>query len=202
MIAISLAATASVVSVKAETRQTEQLAQFPGINLPGVGGSDKPAESQPASQEFNGFSSNYTDYSDTYNGFKIKVPAEFKLNNRGATIDWSTTTAIDGGVATIYINSAPLKRVASKVVYETNLKSKKEDRNYTEVVPVKVRYGHKTAYAFHCKEASHKPGSPEEKEANDIHCWHLFVFDQSDGLHNGFYRNLCGFQGQQVAAHF
>ncbi len=202
-IVILLSTTVAVTAVNAESRQATQIAQFPSINLPGTGsGSDKPVESKPATQEFTGFSGSYTDYSDTYNGFKIKVPAEFKLNNRGATTDWSTTSSIDGGVATIYINSAPLKGVASKVVYEANLKSKKEDRNYTEVVPVTVKHGNKTAYAFRCKEANHQPGSPAEKGPGDIHRWHVFVFDNQTVYTMGFTGTYAAFKGNKLQSTF
>jgi len=202
-IATLLAATSSAVAVKAEIIQVTQLAQFPGISLPGVSGdSNKPPENKPANQEFKGFSGNYTDYSDTFNGFKLRIPAEFKLNNRGATTDWSTTAIIDGGAASIYINSAPLKGVPSKVVYDANFKSKKEDRNYTEVVPVTVKHGNKTAYAFRCKEANHKPGSPEEKDAGDIHRWHLFVFDNQMVYTMGFTGTYAAFKGNKLQSTF
>lgn len=168
-------ATALAIPVKSEPVHPNQIAQFPSIRLPGSGGTDKPAQPAPAEQEFKGFSGKTAEYSDTYNGFKLQIPTEFQLKDRGATTDW-LGPLMDGGSASIYINAAPLKGVPSKVVYETNLKSKKEDRNYTDVVPVKVKYGNKTAYAFRCKEANHKPGSPEEKAADDIHRWHLFVF--------------------------
>ncbi len=175
------------------------IAQFPGIKLPGGGGSsnDKPNQDSTASQDFKGFSGNYTDYSDSYNGFKLKIPTEFKLHERGATTDW-TGPLLDNGSASIYINAAPLKGVPSKVVYDANFKSKKEDRNYTEVVPVKVKLGSKTVYAFRCKEADHKPGSPETKASDDIHRWHLFVFGNETVYTMGFTGPFASFKANKL----
>jgi hypothetical protein len=194
-------ATSLAVPVSAEVIGSLQIAQFPSIRLPGTGGSSTltPSEPAPTQQEFKGFSGNYTDYSDTYNGYKLKVPTEFKLNDKGATTNW-TGPLMDGGSASIYINAAPLKGVASKVVYDANFKSKKEDRNYTEVVPVKVNFGGKTAYAFRCKEANHKPGSPEEKGAGDIHRWHLFVFGNEMVYTMGFTGPYASFKGNKLQA--
>lgn len=192
-----LAATSLAVSVKAETIGSVQVAQFPGIRLPGSGDSPKPSEPTPAQEGFKGFSGNYAEYTDTYNGFKLKIPAEFKLGQRGATTDWQTVP-FDGGVGMIYINAAPLKGVSSKVAYDANFKSKKDDRNYTEVVPVKVKFGNKTAYAFRCKEADHKPGSPEAKEPGDIHRWHLFVFGNEMVYTMGFTGSYAAFKANKL----
>ncbi len=190
--------TSLTIPVKSEPVHPDYIAQFPSIPLPGIGGgSNKPDQQTPSQQEFKGFSGNYAEYADTYNGFKLQIPTEFKLKERGATTDW-LGPLMDGGSASIYINAAPLKGVPSKVVYEANLKSKKEDRNYTDVVPVQVKYGNKTVYAFRCKEVNHKPGSPEEKAPDDIHRWHLFVFGNEMVYTMGFTGPYASFKANKL----
>ncbi len=142
------------------------------------------ADEQKTSQAFSG---QVSQYSDTYNGFRLNIPSEFTLHEKGATTDW-TGPILDGGAATIYINVVEMKGVPSKTLYDINLKSKKDDRAYTDVVPVKVRFGKTTVPAFRCKEATNRTGSPDEKAPDDPHRWHLFVFGN-----DRFY--TCGFTG-------
>jgi len=130
-----------------------------------------------------------------------KIPVEFTLHDKGATTDW-IGPQVDGGGAMIYINAAPLKGVPSQVVYNANFKSKQEDRNYTEVVPVKVKFGNKTVPAFRCKEANHKPGSPDSKAPDDIHRWHLFVFGNEMVYTLGFTGPFSAFQANKLQSAF
>jgi len=134
-----------------------------------------PTSSSGQAQTFSGFSGRFTDYQDSYNGFKLKVPVEFPLHEKGATTDW-TGPLLDGGSALIYINATPLKGVPSQVVYNANLQSKQTDRNFTEVVPMKVKLGNTAVLAFRCKESNYRPGTADLKAADDIHRWFLFVF--------------------------
>ncbi|MDX2228913.1 MAG: hypothetical protein NW220_04720 [Leptolyngbyaceae cyanobacterium bins.349] len=183
----------------------ETLIAFPGINInitpggSGNSGGSSGSERLPASNDtsFKGFSGQYSEYADTYNGFKIKVPAEFNLTDKGMTTNWNGPL-MDGGSALIYINAAPLKGVPSKTAYEINLKSKKEDRNYTEVVPVTVKMGNKTAYAFRCKEAPNKPGTPDTKAPTDHHRWHLMVFGNETVYTLGFTGPFASFQSNKL----
>ncbi|MDX2244518.1 MAG: hypothetical protein NW224_27910 [Leptolyngbyaceae cyanobacterium bins.302] len=184
----------------------ETLIAFPGINInitpAGNNNNDsKPADNNSTStpQSFKGFSGQSTEYADTYNGFKIKIPTEFNLTDKGMTTTWNGPL-MDGGSALIYINAAPMKGVASKTVYEINLKSKKDDRNYTEVVPVTVKMGNKTAYAFRCKEAPNKPGTPDAKAPTDIHRWHLMVFGNETVYTLGFTGPFASFQSNKLQA--
>jgi hypothetical protein len=176
---------------------------FDGIKLPdnnngnGSGGTSNSGDAGNSTQGFKGFSGQMSDYADTYNGFKIKIPAEFKLHEKGATTDW-TGPLMDEGSATIYINSAPLKGVPSKTAYDINFKSKKEDRNYTDVTPVKVKIGSKTTWAFRCKEATNKPGTPDAKAPSDIHRWHLFVFGNETVYTLGFTGPYASFQSNKL----
>ncbi len=137
------------------------------------------------------FSGQVSEYSDTYNGFRLKIPAEFQLHEKGATTDW-IGPILDGGSGTIYINVVEMKGVPSKTLYDINLKSKQGDRNYTDVVPVKVRFGNGTVLAFRCREARNRPGSPDEKAPDDQHRWHLFIFGN-----DRFY--TCGFTGMYAS---
>ncbi len=188
-----------------QSASEQRIAGFP-INLPslpsgGSGSSTQPQQPTPANSSFKGFSGQTTVYSDNYNGFKLKIPVEFTLHDKGATTDW-IGPQVDGGVAMIYINAAPLKGVPSQVVYNANFKSKQEDRNYTEVVPVKVKFGNKTVPAFRCKEANHKPGSPDSKAPDDIHRWHLFVFGNEMVYTLGFTGPFSAFQANKLQSAF
>lgn len=202
-IALSLLG-AIVVGVAPVTAQ-ETLIAFPGININISPGGSNNNDSKPASndsttpQSFKGFSGQSTEYVDTYNGFKMKIPVEFSLGDKGMTTTWNGPL-MDGGSASIYINAAPMKGVPSKTVYEINLKSKKEDRNYTEVVPVTVKMGNKTAYAFRCKEAPNKPGTPDAKAPTDHHRWHLMVFANEMVYTLGFTGPFESFQTQKLQA--
>jgi len=176
----------------------ETLIALPGINIfPGNGNSS--GDSQPASndapQSFNGFSGKSTPYTDSYNGFKLNIPAEFKQTDKGMTSTWNGPL-LDGGSALIYINAAPMKGVPSQTVYAINLKSKKDDRNYTDVVPVKM--GKPNTYAFRYKEALNKPGTPDTKAPTDIHRWHLMVFGNETVYTLGFTGPFASFQSNKL----
>jgi len=169
---------------------------IPGLNPGGnsnSGGEPSP-QTKPASQQLSG---KFSEYVDSYNGYKLKVPVEFQRGDRGATTTWQGPL-MDGGSASMYINAAPMKGVPSQTVYEINLKSKKEDRNYTEVVPVKVKFGNKTVPAFRCKESNRRPGSPDMKSPEDIHRWHLFVFGNEMVYTMGFAGPFASFQANKL----
>lgn len=138
------------------------------------------------------FSGKLAPYEDTHNGFKLSLPTEFQVGTKGPTTDFNGPQ-VDGFATLVYINTVQMPGVPAKVLYDTNLQSKKKDPNYTDVKPVKVKSGVKgDVYAFTCSEADHAAGSPDEKKPDDHHRWHLFVFG------NGrFY--TCGFTGSYAA---
>lgn len=197
----SLIGLVSTIAIVAPLIHQNALLAFPGINInitPGnsnSGDNNQPTNNTPSS--FQGFSGQYSDYADTYNGFKIKIPAEFNLTDKGMTTNWNGPL-MDGGSALIYVNAAPLKGVPSKTAYEINLKSKKDDRNYVEVVPVTVKMGNQTAYAFRCKEAPNKPGTPDTKAPTDHHRWHLMVFGNETVYTLGFTGPFASFQSNKL----
>jgi hypothetical protein len=122
-----------------------------------------------------GFSGKFTDYVDEFNGYKMKIPVEYKLKDKGATTFWQSPL-VDAQSGTLTANATRMTGVPSQVMYDTNLRSKKEDRNYTEVVPLKVKCGKGAALAFRCKESNFQPGTKDKKKPDDIHRWHLYVF--------------------------
>lgn len=195
---------AGTLAIAFSLGKTQELQAFPGININitpqrNDNPSDRPAAAPDASQSFKGFSGQYADYADTYNGFKIKIPTEFNLTDKGLTTNWLGPT-MHGGAALIYVNAAPLKGVPSKTAYEINLKSKKDDRNYVEVVPVTVKMANQTTYAFRCKEASNKPGTPDTKAPTDHHRWHLMVFGNETVYTLGFTGPFAAFQANTLQA--
>ena len=192
------------LAIALSVSQPQAIQAFPGINInitpqrddrP----SDRPSTAPESPQSFKGFSGQYSDYADTYNGFKMKIPTEFNLTDKGATTNWLGPN-LHGGAALIYINAAPLKGVPSKTAYEINLKSKQGDRNYVEVVPVTVKMGNKTTYAFRYKEASNKPGTPDTKAPTDHHRWHLLVFGNETVYTLGFTGPFAAFQANALQA--
>lgn len=122
-----------------------------------------------------GFSGKYTVYTDTYNGYKLKIPEEFKISDTGATTYW-TSPLVDEMAGTIAVNVVELKDSSPQVNYDANYSSMKKNRDFTDVVPVKVKFQGKTIPGFRCSEASHRPGSPQKKAPDDIHRWHLYAF--------------------------
>lgn len=162
---------------------------------------DKPAE-QPK-DEFKGFSGKYTTYKHTDGKYQINIPVEFKLNEEGYTNDW-IGPLIETMACGIYVNWVDMSGVSSDTLYNINLKSYKEKKGeYTDIQPVKVKWGKKTALAFRAKEVTHKPGmSSKEKEPNDHHRWHLFVFGNGKFYTLGFTANYAAFKTNKVQAMF
>jgi hypothetical protein len=190
---------------------TMKLKFFVAMGLVGAIATSTPAKAQPTPmtspgvkiaampQAFNGFSGQSANYADSSNGFKINIPAEFKLVDKGMTTNW-IGPLMDGGATLISINAAPLKGVPSKTVYEMNLKSKKSDRTVTDVAPVTVKMGGKTAYALRWKESSKKPGTADTKAPTDIHRWHLLVFGNETVYTLGFTGPFASFQSNKLQA--
>lgn len=131
------------------------------------------AESQPEATA--GFSGDTEDYADDVNGFKIAVPAEFELQDKGLTTTW-IGPALDESATTIYINAASLPGVPAQTLYTTNQAQYENDPKYTEVEPVSVTFGDATVPGLRVKEVDIVPGTRDTKAADDIHRWHLLVF--------------------------
>lgn len=130
---------------------------------------------QEAKTEEKIFSGQTSEYRDDHNGYKFRLPVEFKLNEKGATTDW-VGPLIDGMAASVSVNVTEMPDVPESVMYDVNLKSKKKDSRYTNVVPLKVKIGSKTALGFRCIEANNVYGTSDLKAPSDIHRWHLYVF--------------------------
>lgn len=122
-----------------------------------------------------GFSGNGTYYVDAYNGYKVLVPAEFKLHSKGASTNWSGLRYKEMGMG-MMVNFTPMRDVNPQAMYDINFKSYKKDRNFTDVVPIKVKFGNKVVPGFRVKEVNHMAGNPDMKEPLDHHRWHLFAY--------------------------
>lgn len=122
-----------------------------------------------------GFSRKYNVYLDDWNGYKMKIPVEFKQNAKGASTNWSGPIADDSCIS-MAVNVTRMADVSPQILYDINLQSKKKDRAFVDVVPLKVKLGKTTVPAFSCKEAPRKPGSSAEKAGDEHHRWFLFVF--------------------------
>ncbi|MEM8602663.1 MAG: hypothetical protein AAGF24_02350 [Cyanobacteria bacterium P01_H01_bin.121] len=178
------------------TQQTQLVAGF-GISVPGrvrvdVDIDDDDDDNQPASSgssssptpgstsavnssSFSSFSGNSIPYLDDFNGFKVDVPTEYKLEADGQSTNWSGPI-LDGGAVSIYVNAAPLPGVSPQTLQQTYRDQYLADRFYTDVVTTTVPYGNTTVPALFVKEVDNRRGSREQKAPDDIHRWHLFVF--------------------------
>lgn len=65
-----------------------------------------------------GFSGQTAPYTDDYNGFKLAVPMEFSLHNKGQTTNW-IGPILDEGATGIYVNAAPLPGVSPTMLQST-----------------------------------------------------------------------------------
>ncbi|MHC9542655.1 MAG: hypothetical protein AB9903_24360 [Vulcanimicrobiota bacterium] len=122
-----------------------------------------------------GFSKKYNVYLDDWNGYKMKIPVEFKINAKGASTNWSGPIS-DEACISMSVNVTTMADVSQQTLFDINLQSKKKDRAFVDVVPLKVKLGKTTVPAFSCKEAPRKPGSSAEKAGDEHHRWFLFVF--------------------------
>lgn len=147
------------------------------------------------------FPGKWTEYSDAANGFKMKLPAELKLKEKGAVADW-IGPIMDGAAVSVYVNTVVMKGAPSKILYDTNFSGKRGDPNYTEVTQVKLSPGKRGVYAFRAKEVSNRPGSSESKEPGDIHRWHLWVFGNDRMYTLGFTGAFASFQANRLQRAF
>ena len=144
-----------------------------------------------------GFSGEYAEYLDDYNGFKVQIPEEFKLNNKGQSTNW-IGPMFNGSATGIYVNAAPLPSVDPQMLQQTYKKQYEQDRNYTEVVLTQVRYGNKMVPALRVREINNRPGTRDLKSPDDIHRWHLFVFGNERVYTWGFTGIFQDFQENRV----
>lgn len=178
----------------------DHIAQFGNIRLPGSGQDEDEAEdteSQAPSQSFDGFSGNYSEYLDDYNGFKVDIPEEFTLSNQGQTTDW-TGPIINEGAVSIYVNAAPLPGVDPGTLQQTYRQQYEEDRFYTDVETLSVPYGDRMVPALRAREVDNRRGSRDQKAPDDIHRWHLFVFGNERVYTWGFTGMFQTFQDNEV----
>ncbi|MEB3355856.1 MAG: hypothetical protein VKK04_03965 [Synechococcales bacterium] len=175
--------------------------RVPGADIdePDEASDESPAEGPAAAAEFTGFSGEFTNYLDDYNGFRLNVPVEFALNQQGQTTDWIGPIINDGAVM-IYVNAAPLPGVDPQTLQQTYRQQYEANRDYTDVEPTTVPYGDGTVPALRVREANNRPGSRDEKAANDLHRWHLFVFGNQRVYTWGFTGMYQTFQENHVQA--
>ena len=123
------------------------------------------------------FSGKWDVYSDSVNGFKLKIPVEFQNTNKGANTTWNGPQ-VDRFATTIFVNSTPMPGVHPQALYDGIIRAKKADRSVTAVTPVKMegKLKGKPIYAFSCKEVDVKPGTKDKKDATDHHRWFLYIW--------------------------
>jgi hypothetical protein len=172
----------------------------PSSNQPSSTDKAQPAEKK---EEFKGFSGKYTTYTSKDGQYKINIPEEFKMTAEGFTTDW-TGPLVDEMAASISVNYVDMPGVSSDILYNVNLKSYKEKtKEYTDIQPVTVKWGKKTAKAFRVKETNFLGGnSANVKKPGDIHRWHLLVFGNNKSYTLGFSGNYSSFTGNKLQKMF
>lgn len=209
IISPTLAQNGSILSNQDLQLRADFGVSFPGGPIEIEGGETTPGQEEgtnsreqnsstaTSARDAEGFSGEYTEYLDDYNGFKVQIPKEFKLNDKGQSTDW-IGPMFNGGATGIYVNAAPLPGVAPQILQQTYKKQYEQDRNYTDVVLTQVRYGNKMVPALRVKEINNRPGTRDLKSPDDIHRWHLFVFGNDRVYTWGFTGIFQDFQENRV----
>lgn len=183
--------------------ESELIAQFGRIRIPSGGGESEVEEEAPdessSGSSFAGFSGEYEEYLDDFNGFSINIPTEFDLQSPGQTTNWIGPILDDGAVG-IYVNAAPLPGVSSGTLQETYRQQYEADRFYTDVQTMSVPYGDRMVPALRVREVDNRQGTREQKAPDDIHRWHLFVFGNERVYTWGFTGMFQTFQDEEVQA--
>lgn len=140
------------------------------------------------------FSGETTSYEDSVNGYRLLVPVEFALKNKGYSTNWEGPSIKDF-VTSLFVNVTPMPGVHPMAVYEGVIRSKKADRSVTAIQPVKfpMKLKGKPVYGFTCRESDIDPGTGQPKADGDHYRYHLFVW----GNERAFQLTL----GTSVAAH-
>lgn len=156
------------------------------------------SESSPqTAAKSEGFSGKSATYLDDYNGFRIDVPTEFSLGEKGQTTNW-TGPIMDEGAVGIYVNAAPLPGVSPAMLQDTYKQQYEADRFYTDVVATQVKYGNKMVPALRVKEVNNQRGTRDMKQPGDHHRWHLFVFGNERVYTFGFTGMFQTFEDNEV----
>lgn len=183
--------------------ESELIAQFGRIRIPSGGGESEVEEEAPDESSsgisFAGFSGEYDEYLDDFNGFSVNIPTEFALQSPGQTTNWIGPILDDGAVG-IYVNAAPLPGVSSGTLQETYRQQYEADRFYTDVQTMSVPYGDRMVPALRVREVDNRQGTREQKAPDDIHRWHLFVFGNERVYTWGFTGMFQTFQDEEVQA--
>jgi hypothetical protein len=116
-------------------------------------------------------------YEDTFNGFRLELPVEFQMTNKGANTIWDGPK-VEDFATTITVNATPMVGVHPQAIYDGVVRSKKTDRNVVDVRQIKMpgKLKGKPIFAFRCMESPKTPGTNDEKGPNDYHRWYLQVY--------------------------
>ena len=169
------------VASSLETNKEILISQFNvnvDVNVP-IG---KKPEKSDEQREFSGFSGKYAEYTDTLNGFKLKVPVEFIREDRGQTTTWMGPT-INDSATIIAVNSIPLSGVSGQDLQQAYQMQYEKDAFYTNVTPLEIKFGDEVVPALRMSEINKQKGTRREKNPEDLHRWHLYVFG-NDQVYN------------------
>lgn len=138
-------------------------------------------------------------YEDTINGFRLSVPVEFKLQQKGLMTDW-LGPMIDAKGSILWVNATPMKGIHPQALYDGVLRAKKNDVTVTDVTPMKFdrKLMGKPVLGFWCKEVTTKPGTKDKKVGDEPHRWHLFVWGNERAYQCSVAATYSAFETNQV----
>lgn len=135
-------------------------------------------------------SGEYTAYENPQLGFKVKLPAEFKVNTEGPVTMWDGPVVVGSIVTSSSVNVVHMPGVAPQVMYDANVNSHKNNPAYAEITPIKVKGG--AIDALLIKE------SDKGKDDDSIHRWHVVAWANDRQYLWGFAGNLGAFKKPEV----
>ncbi len=153
-------------------------------------------------QSFNGFSGQYTDFIDSFNGFKIKLPSEFSLQNKGATTIWGGPLLVGRntngeeftGGGLISVNTVEWPAGNPSVACNATVTQYQSDRFYPndKISSKQVRFGEIPATVVFFEESIYQRGTRDEKNPDDHHRMHFQVCGNGR-IYNGILGYYYGF---------
>ena len=136
-------------------------------------------------QSFSRFSGQYQDYSDTFNGFKLKIPTEFNLQGKGATTHWGgpllVGTNASGeeftGGGLISVNTVEWPAGDPGVACNATVSQYQNDRYYPndKISSKQVKFGAIPATVVFFEESIYQRGTRDAKNPDDHHRMHFQV---------------------------
>ena len=212
----SVANAAEVVSVVERQNASSQIVAFGLGDIIPSGGSDaeEVEDASPSAspstgdrnatgtESFSGFSGGAQNYTDSFNGFKLKIPNEFQIQTKGATTNWGgpllVGTDASGeeftGGGLISVNTIEWSAGNPVVACNATVSQYKNDRFYPndKISSKQVKFGNIPATVVFFEESIYQRGTRDEKNPDDHHRLHFQVCGNGR-IYNGLLGYYYGF---------